>query len=110
MAVEQGVTMTTYSWKEVECAAYPEMSGQVDVVYMVSGTLCAVAPNGGSAEERVTSGIPYGDLSAFTALAEVTKEQAVGWLEAALSPDTFDGIKTRLATNAATRVVKRFGD
>ncbi len=49
-------------------------------------------------------------LENFIAFNDVTKDQAVQWLENALSTENLNAFKNRLATNASIQVRKTFED
>jgi len=101
---------TTYTWKEVKCWAYPTAYDQTNVINLVEGICVATDDHGGSAEEKIAVGIAWNDPETFTPLSEVTKDQAVQWLENALSTENLSAFKNRLATVASIQVRKTFAD
>ena len=101
---------TTYTWKEVKCWAYPSINDHTKVINLVEGICVATDDNGGSAEEKIAVGIPWHTLENFIDFNDVTKDQAVQWLENALSTENLNAFKNRLATNASIHVRKTFED
>jgi len=100
----------SYSWKDVSVLAYPEQYNQVDVIYSVEGTCVCTSDNGGTSEKVLKAGIAWSDPDSYTALADVTKDQVVGWLENAINPDILSTFKAHLETDANQTIVKKFED
>lgn len=76
----------TSTWNIVQMEAYPEYDGNTDVVFTVHWTLNAT-------EDEYSGGV-YGSSAVllneggtFTPFADLTKEQVVGWVHAALGEE-----------------------
>jgi len=101
---------TTYTWKNVKCLASPNRNDLTNVIYSIEGICVATDDHGGSAEEKISVGIGQANAETFTSLNDVTKDQAVQWLENALSTENLNAFKNRLAINASMQVIKTFED
>ena len=84
----------TYAWSVLGMSAYPEYESQTDVVFMVSyqctATSATINPatntpyqssNGGSISVSYVAG------SSYTPYNQLTQEQVIGWVQAALGPE-----------------------
>lgn len=84
------MTITT-NWNVVQMDCYPEKDGTADVVFTVHWTLTGTETEGentytGSVYGSV--GIPLDGDAPFTPYAELTQEQVIGWVKAALGDET----------------------
>ena len=77
---------TTYTWSINALDCYPEVGGNTDVVFTVHWTM--------TGEEAGFSGSVYGTVGVtldpdapFTAYADLTEAQVVGWVQAALGEE-----------------------
>jgi hypothetical protein len=89
------MTVTT-TWNINQMDAYPEYEGSTNVVFTVHWSVTATE------DEYV--GYSYGSVgltldpeATFTPFAELTKEQVVGWVHAALGEEQVVAIETSLA-------------
>jgi len=87
---------TTYNWSVIQMDAYPERDGKTDVVFTVHWTL--------TGSEAGFVGSAYGaqflerDPDApFTPYADLTQEQVVGWVKAAMGEERVTAIETGVA-------------
>lgn len=78
--------LITYKWTIVQMDAYPEYAGKTDVVFTVHWRL--------DGTDGVYVGGVYGSVgvtpdenAAYTPYADLTEEQVVGWVEAALGEE-----------------------
>lgn len=77
----------TYSWQITQLECYPQKDGKTDVVFNIGWARIATdgthtVCNGGSQSVTLDAEAP------FTPYADLTFDQVVGWLEAALGPET----------------------
>lgn len=100
--------MITYDWNVVALDCYPDVAGEVDVVFTVHYTV--------SGTDGTYTGSSYGtvgitnDPSApFTPYADLTKDQVVGWVQAAMGVDAVtalqENIDKQIAEQASPTVV-----
>jgi len=85
----------TYTWNCTTVDTYPTKSDQTDVIFNVHWRL-----NGVDDTEDENVGDSYGvvsldteDLSTFTAFADITEADVIGWVEAALGEDQVAALK-----------------
>ena len=90
---------TSYDWKNITLDAYTSMYGQTDVVYRISADLVCI--DKGTSTELVTIGVAYNEAASFTAFEDITKAEAISWIEAALAPAELAKIKARLLSQAS---------
>lgn len=88
------------TWNINQMDAYPEYEGSTNVVFTVHWSVTATE------DEYV--GYSYGSVgltldpeATFTPFAELTKEQVVGWVHAALGEDQVVAIETSVANQIA---------
>lgn len=86
----------TYDWIIEQMSAYPEYEGEQDVVFTVYWRL-----NG---TEDTYSGTVYGSVGVtyetgapFTPYADLTKDQVVGWVKAALGDEQVASYEANVA-------------
>ena len=87
---------TTYNWTVVQMDAYPEEDGETDVVFNVHWTL--------TGEEAGFTGSVYGSQSVsinpdepFTPYADLTQEQVIGWVQAAMGAEQVASYEANVA-------------
>jgi len=95
---------TTYNWSVIQMDAYPERDGKTDVVFTIHWTL--------SGSEAGFVGSAYGaqnvtiDLDApFTPYADLTQEQVIGWVKAAMGAERVTAIETGVANQINEQIV-----
>jgi hypothetical protein len=77
----------TYQWAVNSMTAYPEFEGETDVVFQVSWVCSATDGNGHNAATYGTTDVTYEAGTPFTPYNELTLEQVLGWVFAALGPE-----------------------
>jgi len=87
-------------WNIVQMDAYPEYEGNADVVFTVHWTLTAV--------EGEYAGSVYGSVgltldpeATYVPYADLTKEQVVGWVHAALGEEQVAAYEASVAQQIA---------
>ena len=90
----------TYTWVIEKLKCYPEKDGYTDVVYTADWRLNGV--NGMySATVYGTVGLVYVDGQPFTPYDQLTQEQVIGWVQAALGPEQVQVLTDNLAGQLA---------
>ena len=96
----------TYTWNCTTVDTYPTKSDQTDVIFNVHWRL-----NGVDDTEDENVGDSYGvvsldteDLSTFTAFADITEANVIGWVEAALGEDQVAALKTSIDAQIAEKI------
>jgi len=95
-----------YTWNCTTVDTYPTKSDQTDVIFNVHWRL-----NGVDDTEDKNVGDSYGvvsldteDLSTFTAFADITEADVIGWVEAALGEDQVTALKTSIEHQIAEKI------
>jgi hypothetical protein len=89
--------MITYSWKITALASYPEYEGEPNVVFSIYATYTGT-------EGQFSSGIDISQSliinasQPFTPYADLTENQVLGWLLAALTPQQISQMQAQIAT------------
>ena len=96
----------TYTWNCTTVDTYPTKSDQTDVIFNVHWRLTGVDDT-----EDKNAGDSYGvvsldteDLSTFTAFADITEADVIGWVEAALGEDQVAALKTSIDAQIAEKI------
>ena len=96
----------TYTWNCTTVDTYPTKSDQADVIFNVHWRL-----NGVDDTEDENVGDSYGvvsldteDLSTFTAFADITEADVIGWVEAALGEDQVAALKASIDAQIAEKI------
>ena len=96
----------TYTWNCTTVDTYPTKSDQTDVIFNVHWRL-----NGVDDTEDENVGDSYGvvsldteDLSTFTAFADITEANVIGWVEAALGEDQVTALKASIDAQIAEKI------
>lgn len=76
-----------YAWAVNQMTAYPEFEGETDVVFQVAFVCSATDGNGHNAATYGTVDVTYEAGTPFTPYNELTLEQVLGWVFAALGPE-----------------------
>lgn len=91
---------TTYTWAVVQMDAYPQEDGETDVVFTVHWTL-----NGtdGTYAGSVygSQGITPTEGATFTPYADLTEEQVIGWVQAAMGAEVVASYEANVAQQIA---------
>ena len=100
----------TYTWNCTTVDTYPTKSDQADVIFNVHWRLNGVKEVEGEDLNPMT-GDSYGvvsldteDLSTFTAFADITEADVIGWVEAALGEDQVAALKTSIDAQIAEKI------
>ena len=96
----------TYTWNCTTVDTYPTKSDQTDVIFNVHWRL-----NGVDDTEDENVGDSYGvvsldteDLSTFTAFADITEADVIGWVEAALGEIQVAALKASIDAQIAEKI------
>ena len=89
-----------YTWNVDRLDCYPEIDGKVNVVFLVCWRAGAV-DGGYSASHNGTTSIVYAAGNAFTDYADLTQDQVISWVRAALGSDIVLDVEDSLAKNIA---------
>ena len=90
----------TNTWTVTQMDCYPEAEGETDVVFTVHYTLSATdGTYNGSVYGTV--GVTYTAGSPYTAHADLTEAQVVGWVKDALGPEQVASYEANVATQIA---------
>jgi hypothetical protein len=86
----------TYTWSVVQMDAYPEEYGETDVVFNVHWTLAGI--------DQTYQGYVYGTQGVtvdpdapFTPYADLTQEQVIGWVQAAMGEEQVASYEANVA-------------
>jgi len=92
----------TNTWLIEQMNCYPQSEGQTDVVFTVHWRV-----NSTDGTYNATSygavGVTYVADAPYTPYAQLTQDQVVGWVQAALGPEQVANIEAGLATNIANQ-------
>jgi hypothetical protein len=77
--------MITYSWTITALNSYPEYMGEQDVVFSIFATYTGTDGTYSSSVD-ISQSLIIGNETIFTPYADLTEEQVLGWLLAALTP------------------------
>lgn len=94
---------TTYNWTVVQMQAYPEMDGETDVVFVVHWVLNATdGTYTGSVYGSV--GVTYEAGTPYTAYADLTQAQVIGWVQDALGEEQVASYEANVAQQIADQI------
>lgn len=93
----------TYTWTISQLDCYPQEAGETDVVFIVHWTLSATDGTYSSSQYG-TCGVSYTAGEPFTPYANLTQQQVVGWVEAALGPDQVAAMQASLAQQIQNQI------
>jgi len=77
-----------YSWQIAQLECYPEHDNHTDVVFTVHWRRQATDGNGHNGDIYSSLAITLDPDAPFTAYADLTEAQVIGWLEAAFGAET----------------------
>lgn len=90
------------TWNIIQMDAYPEYEGNADVVFTVHWTLNAVdGEHAGSVYGSV--GLTLDPEATYVPFADLTKEQVVGWVHAALGEEQVAAYEANVAEQIANQ-------
>jgi hypothetical protein len=92
----------TYTWIINSLTCYPQQAGQTDVVFNVAYILQGTD---GTYNGSITNscGVSYTEGEPFTPYADLTQEQVIGWVQAALGPDLIASYEEMIASQIANQ-------
>lgn len=88
--------MITYDWRVEQMTNYPHFEGHENVVFNICWRVNAVDGNF-SATAYGSVGVPYTEGEPFTPYDQLTPDQVVVWVKAALGDDQVAQIESGLA-------------
>lgn len=77
----------TTTWNITQMNCYPELDGEVDVVFTVHWTLTADDSEGHTSSVYGSVGVSLDPEAPFTPYADLTQDQVIGWAQAALGAE-----------------------
>jgi hypothetical protein len=87
--------MITYSWTITALNCYPEYQGEQDVVFTIFATYTGTDGTYSSSIE-IAQALILGNNTTFTPYADLTEDQVLGWLLAALTPQLIDQMQLKI--------------
>jgi hypothetical protein len=87
--------MITYSWDITALNSYPEYMGNQDVVFTIFATYTGTDGTY-SSSINMSQALIIGNSSTFTPYADLTEEQVLGWLLAALTPQQISQMQSKI--------------
>lgn len=92
--------MITYSWTITALNSYPEYQGEQDVVFTIFATYTGTDGTYSSSIE-VCQALIIGNTSTFTPYADLTENQVLGWLLAAIPPQQIEQMQAKISAQIA---------
>ena len=89
--------MITYSWTITALNSYPEYMGEQDVVFSIYATYTGTDGTYSSSID-ISQSLILSNSSTFTPYAELTEQQVLGWLLAALTPQQISQMQSKITT------------
>jgi hypothetical protein len=89
--------MITYSWDITALNSYPEYMGEQDVVFTIFATYTGTDGTY-SSSIYLSQALNISSNSTFTPYADLTEEQVLGWLLAALTPQQISQMQSKITT------------
>jgi len=102
--------MNTYDWNCRTVDTYPTAGENTDVIYNVHYQVTAVSDTLDSAGNAVsftivgTQTLSTEDITDFTAFADLTHEDVVGWTKAAIGTEQIDSITDSLDSQVESKI------
>lgn len=90
----------TNTWAVIQMDCYPEYDNETDVVFNVHWTLTG---SDGTYQGNVygTQAVPLDAGAPFTPFADLTEEQVIGWVQAAMGAEQVAAYEANVATQIA---------
>lgn len=90
----------TNTWAVIQMDCYPEYDNETDVVFNVHWTLVG---SNGTYQGSVygTQAVPLDSGATFTPFADLTEEQVIGWVQAAMGAEQVAAYEANVATQIA---------
>lgn len=94
---------TTYTWAVVQMDCYPQVDGETDVVFNVHWTLTG---SDGTYQGNVygTQAVSLDGDAPFTPYADLTQEQVIGWVQAAMGPEQVATYEANVAAQIEAQI------
>jgi hypothetical protein len=89
--------MITYSWDITALNSYPEYMGNQDVVFTIFATYTGTDGTY-SSSINISQALILDSDGTFTPYADLTEQQVLGWLLAALTPEQIDQMQSKITT------------
>lgn len=89
--------MITYSWDITALNSYPEYMGNQDVVFTIFATYTGTDGTY-SSSINISQALIINNTSTFTPYADLTEQQVLGWLLAALTPYQIGQMQAKITT------------
>ena len=93
----------SYQWNVQQMDAYPELDGEIDVVFTVHWTLTGT--------DGTYTGSVYGSVGVtvdpdapFTPYADLTQAQVIGWVQSALGAEQVAAYEANVVTQIADQI------
>lgn len=93
----------TATWTATNLDYYTSLDDHTDVVYVVHWNCQDEDADGNIGRCYGTVGLSTDDLSDFTAYADITEEQAIGWAKDALGADEVAATEANVAAQIAEK-------
>jgi hypothetical protein len=87
--------MITYSWHITALNSYPEYMGNQDVVFTIFATYTGTDGTY-SSSINISQALILDFDGTFTPYADLTEQQVLGWLLAALTPEQIDQMQSKI--------------
>jgi hypothetical protein len=87
--------MITYSWTITSLASYPEYEGEQNVVFIIYATYSGTDGTYTS-DIKMSQSLILNPNSTFTPYADLTEDQVLGWLLAALTPQQIEQMQLKI--------------
>jgi hypothetical protein len=87
--------MITYSWTITALNSYPEYMGEQDVVFSIFATYTGTDGTY-SSNVDISQSLILSNTSTFTPYADLTEEQVLGWLLAALTQQQISQMQSKI--------------
>jgi len=96
--------MTTNTWAVVQMDAYPERDGKTDVVFTVHWTLTG-SEAGFVGTAYGSAGVTVDPNAPFTPYADLTQEQVIDWVKAAMNAERVAALEASVANQINEQIV-----
>lgn len=92
--------MINYSWTITALNSYPEYQGQQDVVFTIYATYTGTDGTY-FADVEIAQSLVLGNNVNFTPYSQLTENQVMGWLLAAITPQQIDQMQAKISAQIA---------
>ena len=93
----------TNTWAVTQMDCYPEYDGETDVVFTVHWTLVGVE-SGYQGYVYGSQGLTLDSSAPFTPYADLTQEQVLGWVFAAMGPEQVAAYEDNVEKQIAVQI------